>query len=1370
MSQIATGLGSHSRSVPVPPFYDIPGVNEIKPDNKFVCTGSSVLKSPVDKKSCHFTEERNTTEIPNRRGSTNHVTFLRTYKVIYLGYAVLDRRYTLPMLPWVIAEIKRHGSQNREEIFIEVTEQSLKAVNCENNLLVFEHKLQTISKFAQSSHDSSCFTYMTREVLNGPCAYHVFQASDESTVLELFTTIREATKEISTQQTQAPTIINTPEGMSLNSVINNCQQYEVLYLGRIKVSGKRAPPTFIDDAVEKFRIYEAEKSRSFQNGLSNTRKRHGSGASVTSLPTIDSLVENVHGNGQNKPTISSEGNTCGLNSPDTKTLDIFNHISCDNYADPFVQSPLSPMCNSAHLHKFHLLDQSSAISTHDQFIAPSHTRKDGKSSNSQNSLMPPSSLITHTQSLDSPGCADIVRDLRQSDPSVMLRDRVRSCSGDIPRTKQTSLPTFRHRIGSGGATELVRPRAYTSPNPTSNHQQNRTMLFIIGRSEICLIGMDKKQMLLSKTFNDIAHCSQGVKHLDHFGFISRETTLTGGDCYAGYIFRCQTEKVVDEIMATLKQAFNQAHHCYQNFTVKNQQVPKIVVCDSCPMHWFHMLCSDIEGLSDEETHLSILQKLGTLADDDKIEIMVKLQNSDFIDVQEQNEVLMMLLREFCEQRQMKHSHVPNTCTNGKSESVFIKEKYSKLDTLRQKAKSLSSSLETFLKLSNRDDGKDSPCAVENNIVTISEDEQTCYKDLDTRSYREGSYTNDHSSDRLSPILTRPRSSTFSSPREKIPTNKKINQQDETPKKRPIINMFIKSGYRNKSPSPTFENSPKGSWRQAIFHRVQTPVQNNKHGVHNAKLEENGSSEDESKPQEKKSKEELRSLWRKAIIEQILLIRMEKENKKLQVNQDAASHKRMKLNYKEITPCLKTSAMKWEEILLNPDQHETNLDKSTLMIMVKSGVPRHKRGDIWQFLAEYNKNAWNSCGNSDIDLSTPYDDLLKQLTSHQHSILIDIGRTFPNHPFYSQSLGSGQLSLFNLLKAYSLLDNEVGYCQGLSFVAGILLLHMSEEQAFSLMKHLMFSLGLRRQYKTDMVAFQIQMYQLSRLIHDNYRDLYDHLEKFDIAPTLYAAPWFLTLFASQFPVGFVARLFDLIFLNGMEVVFKVSLMLLGNYKNDILYCDSFESIMDYLKTVLPSIDVLQMEIIFNQVFNLDISRQLHAYEVEYHVLLEEMIHSPSKNNAELENLQTANKNLKAQNMELMEQLQVAYSRIHNLEASETSLKSSVRLLEARVASLEDEKEALVHSFRIMKSRLERLEASRIEDIMPEIHLDHPPPFGVVYALAGSEREEDENFRQLMKKISFTKECELVESPGNKISENDTELDDASNPPDLAVLTE
>ena len=54
----------------------------------------------------------------------------------------------------------------------------------------------------------------------------------------------------------------------------------------------------------------------------------------------------------------------------------------------------------------------------------------------------------------------------------------------------------------------------------------------------------------------------------------------------------------------------------------------------------------------------------------------------------------------------------------------------------------------------------------------------------------------------------------------------------------------------------------------------------------------------------------------------------------------------------------------------------------------------------------------------------------------------LGRTFPNHNYFEKELGSGQLALFNVLKAYSLLDDEVGYCQGLSFVAGLLLVHVS----------------------------------------------------------------------------------------------------------------------------------------------------------------------------------------------------------------------------------------------------------------------------------------------------------------------------------------
>ena len=55
-----------------------------------------------------------------------------------------------------------------------------------------------------------------------------------------------------------------------------------------------------------------------------------------------------------------------------------------------------------------------------------------------------------------------------------------------------------------------------------------------------------------------------------------------------------------------------------------------------------------------------------------------------------------------------------------------------------------------------------------------------------------------------------------------------------------------------------------------------------------------------------------------------------------------------------------------------------------------------------------------------------------------------------------------------------------------------------------------------------IVFQTQFYMLSRLLHDYYKPVYEFLLEYEITPTLYAAPWFLTLFASHFPVGFVAR--------------------------------------------------------------------------------------------------------------------------------------------------------------------------------------------------------------------------------------------------------
>lgn len=68
--------------------------------------------------------------------------------------------------------------------------------------------------------------------------------------------------------------------------------------------------------------------------------------------------------------------------------------------------------------------------------------------------------------------------------------------------------------------------------------------------------------------------------------------------------------------------------------------------------------------------------------------------------------------------------------------------------------------------------------------------------------------------------------------------------------------------------------------------------------------------------------------------------------------------------------------------------------------------------------------------------------------------------------------------------------------------------------------------MRANYLPDMKQFQLQLYQLSRLIREQLPELYKWLDANEVSPTLYAAPWILTIFSSQFPLGFVTRVFGM----------------------------------------------------------------------------------------------------------------------------------------------------------------------------------------------------------------------------------------------------
>lgn len=111
------------------------------------------------------------------------------------------------------------------------------------------------------------------------------------------------------------------------------------------------------------------------------------------------------------------------------------------------------------------------------------------------------------------------------------------------------------------------------------------------------------------------------------------------------------------------------------------------------------------------------------------------------------------------------------------------------------------------------------------------------------------------------------------------------------------------------------------------------------------------------------------------------------------------------------------------------------------IMIRKGVPDFLRPVVWGSLV----------GSRDLNLYSEFQLLLERLETEQCSIdgIIDkdLGRCFPNHDLFMHPGGEGQKMLGQVLKCYNLRDPEIGYCQGMGFIVGILLMKMEAQDAF-----------------------------------------------------------------------------------------------------------------------------------------------------------------------------------------------------------------------------------------------------------------------------------------------------------------------------------
>ncbi|XP_038202281.1 EVI5-like protein isoform X3 [Arvicola amphibius] len=295
-------------------------------------------------------------------------------------------------------------------------------------------------------------------------------------------------------------------------------------------------------------------------------------------------------------------------------------------------------------------------------------------------------------------------------------------------------------------------------------------------------------------------------------------------------------------------------------------------------------------------------------------------------------------------------------------------------------------------------------------------------------------------------------------------------------------------------------------------------------------------------------------------------------------------------------------------------------------LIRKGIPHHFRAIVWQLL----------CSATDMPVKNQYSELLKMSSPCEKLIRRDIARTYPEHEFFKGQDSLGQEVLFNVMKAYSLVDREVGYCQGSAFIVGLLLMQMPEEEAFCVFVRLMQEYRLRELFKPSMAELGLCIYQFEYMLQEQLPDLNTHFRSQSFHTSMYASSWFLTLFLTTFPLPVATRVFDIFMYEGLEIVFRVGLALLQVNQTELMQLD-MEGMSQYFQRVIP-----------HQFDSCPDKLVLKAYQVKY---------NPKK----MKRLEKEYAAMKSKEME--EQIEIKRLRTEN------------RLLKQRIETLEKESAAL-----------------------------------------------------------------------------------------------
>ncbi|CAG9318522.1 unnamed protein product [Blepharisma stoltei] len=199
----------------------------------------------------------------------------------------------------------------------------------------------------------------------------------------------------------------------------------------------------------------------------------------------------------------------------------------------------------------------------------------------------------------------------------------------------------------------------------------------------------------------------------------------------------------------------------------------------------------------------------------------------------------------------------------------------------------------------------------------------------------------------------------------------------------------------------------------------------------------------------------------------------------------------------------------------------------------------------------------------------YTDLVNKLKVDKSSIekvqdviVMDILRSYPNDPIVDSE------KLRNILQAYASYKPDVGYCQGMNFIAGTLFYVLrDEEKVFWCLSTMIQKFKMEELFSSNLSKLKLFFFTLDRFLAYLLPEVHKTFNAEMISSNHFASLWFITLFSGilNSKIEILLKIWDQFFYKGWKVIFKVSIALLTRISGHILH-KKFEDILSLMSSL------------------------------------------------------------------------------------------------------------------------------------------------------------------------------------------------------------